>query len=59
MNLASGVIQIQTSLDEDKLYIKIIALDRIYNFVAEKFLNWNRLGSQNTIVSTPILKFKI
>jgi hypothetical protein len=24
---------------EDKLYIKIIALDAIYNFVVEKFLN--------------------
>jgi hypothetical protein len=24
---------------EDKLYIKIVALDAIYNFVVEKFLN--------------------
>jgi len=38
MNLASGVIHAQTSSDEDKLYIKIIALNRIYNFVVEKFL---------------------
>ena len=38
MNLASGVIQVQTSSDEDILYIKIIALNRIYNFVVEKFL---------------------
>ena len=25
--------------NEDKLYIKIVALDAIYNFVVEKFLN--------------------
>jgi hypothetical protein len=40
------------SSDEDKIYIKIVALDRIYNFVVEKFLNRNCLGLQ-------ILKFKI
>ena len=44
--------------DEDKLYIKIVALDEIYNFVVEKFLNWNYLGSQNIIVSAQILKFQ-
>ena len=44
--------------DEDKLYIKIIALDEIYNFVVEKFLNWNCLGSQNIIESAQILKFQ-
>jgi hypothetical protein len=32
--------------DEDKLYIKIIALDEIYNFAVEKFMNWNGLGSK-------------
>jgi hypothetical protein len=26
------------NLDKDKLYIKIIALDMIYNFVVQKFL---------------------
>ena len=36
--------------NEDKLYIKIIALDAIYDFVVEKFLNENCLGSQNIIV---------
>jgi hypothetical protein len=45
--------------DENKLYIKIIALDKIYNFVIEKFLNWNYLGSQNIVVITQILKFEI
>jgi hypothetical protein len=45
--------------DEDKLYIKIIALGEIYNFVVEKFSNWNCLGSQNIVVSAQILNFKI
>ena len=44
--------------DEDKLYIKIVPLVEIYNFVVEKFLNWNCLGSQNIIVSAQILKIK-
>lgn len=35
--------------DEDKHYIKIVALDVIYNFIVDKFLNWNRLESQNII----------
>jgi hypothetical protein len=39
--------------DEDKLYIEIV------NFVVEKFLNWNCLGSQNIVVSVQILKFEI
>ena len=37
--------------NEDKLYIKIIALDTIYNFVFEKFLKLNCLESQNIDVS--------
>jgi hypothetical protein len=45
--------------DEDKHYTKIIALDGIYNFVVEKFLNWNSLGSQNIFISSQILKFEI
>jgi hypothetical protein len=39
------------SSNKDKLYIKIVALDAIYNFVAEKFLIKNCLGSQNIIAS--------
>jgi hypothetical protein len=31
--------------DEDKLYIKIVALNKIYNFIIEKFLNWKCLES--------------
>jgi hypothetical protein len=29
--------------DENKLCNKIVAFDETYNFVAEKFLNWNCL----------------
>jgi hypothetical protein len=47
------------NLDEDKLYIKLVALDEIYNFVVEKFLNSKCLGSQNIVVSALILKFEI
>jgi hypothetical protein len=47
------------NLDEDKLYIKMVALNDIYDFVVEKFLNWNCLGSQNIVASAQILKFKI
>jgi len=32
--------------NEDKLYIKIIVSNMIYNFVVEKFFNWNILGPQ-------------
>jgi len=46
-------------LNENILYIKITAFDEIYNFIAEKFLNWNCLGSQNIVLSLQILKFKI
>ena len=47
------------NLNEDKLYIKIIAFDGTYNFVVEKFLNWKCLGSQNFDKLLHILKFKI
>jgi len=47
------------NLDEDKLYIKNVAFDEIYNIVVEKFLNWNCLGSENIVLSVHILKFKI
>jgi len=33
--------------NEDKLYIKFLVNNAIYNFVVEKFLNWNLLRSQN------------
>jgi len=34
------------NLDEDKFYIKIVALEEIYNFIVEKFMNLNCLGSK-------------
>ena len=37
--------------NEDKLYIKMVVLDVIYNFVVEIFFNLNYLGSQNIVVS--------
>ena len=33
-------------LDGDKLYIKIVDLDEIYNFVVETFFIWCHLGAQ-------------
>ena len=45
--------------NEDGLYIKIVAFDAIYNFVDEKFLNWNCLGSKNIILISHILKLEI
>ena len=32
--------------DEDKLYIKIVDLDEIYNFVVQNFFIWSYLGAQ-------------
>ena len=40
---------------EDKLYIKIEALDVIYDFVVEFFFIWSHLVSQNLILN---LKFQ-
>ena len=37
--------------NEDKLYIKIEALDAIYDFVVEKFFVWSHLVSQNLILN--------
>ena len=45
--------------NEDKLYIKIVALDAIYKFVVENLLNQHSLRSQNIIISLEILNFKI
>ena len=32
--------------DEDELYIKVVVLDVIYNFVVQNFLIWDRLDVQ-------------
>jgi hypothetical protein len=44
--------------NKDELYIKIVSIDTIYNFVVEIFI-WNCLESQNIILSSWILKFEI
>jgi hypothetical protein len=40
--------------DEDKFYIKIVAIDTIYNFIVDMFFIWKCLEPQN-IVSKVIL----
>jgi hypothetical protein len=35
--------------NEDKLYIKIVDPDALYNFVVTKFSMWNWLESQNIV----------
>ena len=32
--------------DGDKLYMKIVDLDEIYNFVVQTFFSWSHLGAQ-------------
>jgi hypothetical protein len=41
------------------IYIKIVDLKVISNFVVEKLSVWNSLESQNIILSSQILKFEI
>jgi hypothetical protein len=45
--------------DENKFYIKIVALDEIYNFVVNFFYLKLFRAPQNIVVSAQILKFKI
>jgi len=47
------------NLYQDKLYIRIVALNVIYNFLLLKSFFCHRLKSQNIILSLWILKFKI
>ena len=37
------------TLDDNKLYIKIIALHTTYNYIVYKFFIWNYLESQNIV----------
>ena len=37
--------------NEDKLYIEVIVLNTVYNFVVKKFFIWNHLVSQNLILN--------
>jgi hypothetical protein len=43
--------------DENKLYIKVVDVDEIYNFLVDDFFIWNHLQSQNSVWSAQILKF--
>lgn len=45
-------------LDDDELYMNIVALNVMYIFVVEKFFIWNFLEFQNIVLSSWILKFK-
>ena len=44
------------NLDRDKLYMKIVDLDKIYNFVVQTFFIWSHLGAQ---IIDKCSKFKI
>ena len=37
--------------NKNKLYVKIIALDTIYNFVVENVFIWSSLVSQNLVLN--------
>ena len=53
--------------DEDELYIKVVVLDEIYNFVVQTFLIWDHLDVQIflfeiiylTKITLRFVKFKI
>jgi hypothetical protein len=36
---------------EDDLYIKIVPLNEIYNFIVEHFLIWIRLDAQKVVIN--------
>ena len=37
--------------NKDKIYIKVVALNGIYNFLVEMFFIWSHLVSQNLILN--------
>jgi len=41
--------------NEDKFYVKIIALDMVYSFLVKKFFIWSCLVSQNLILNFKFL----
>jgi len=44
--------------NEDKLYIKVVALNAIYNFTVEKFFIKNRLVPENLILNFKFIDLK-
>ena len=50
---------ITTLSDEEMTKIKVIDLDKFYNFYVYDFFSWNQLVFQNNVWSCYFLKFKI
>ena len=48
-----------TMSDEQMTKIKVVDLDKFYNFYAHDFFSWNHLAFQNDVWSCHLLKFKI
>jgi hypothetical protein len=48
-----------TLLDEEITKIKVVDLDKFYNFYVHDFFSWNHLVFQNDVLSCHFLKFKI
>jgi hypothetical protein len=48
-----------TLSDEEMTKIKVVDLDKFYNFYVYDFFSWNNLVFQNDIWSCHFLKFKI
>ena len=48
-----------TLSDEEMIKIKVIDLDKFYNFYVHDFFSWNHLVFQNNVWSCQFLKFKI
>ena len=48
-----------TLSDEEMIKIKVIDLDKFYNFYVHDFFSWNHLVFQNDVWSYHFLKFKI
>ena len=50
---------ITTLSDEEITKIKVVDLDKFYNFYVHDFFSWNHLAFQNDVWSCHFLKFKI
>ena len=48
-----------TLSDEEMTKIKVVDLDKFYNFYVHDFFSWNHLVFQNDVWSYYFLKFKI
>ena len=50
---------ITTLSDEEMTKIKVVDLDKFYNFYVHDFFSWNHLVLQNDVWSCYFFKFKI